>query len=379
MGAHLLPEGRGDRAPPSGGCARAARRTRRRRGRRTGRCARPPRRPAPGPRRRGAGPSPVRAGPRPWWASGRGGRAARGCPQASVRLLRTCGPCEPVNLPLARMSESRSDPSARDSLGRVAAEVAACRACPRLVEWREQVATEKVARFRDWDYWARGVPGFGDPDAHLVVVGLAPAAHGANRTGRVFTGDRSGDFLYAALHRSGYANQPTSVSVDDGLAPHRRVDHGGRAVRAAGQQADAGRARHVPAVPRARAGVAPDGPGAARPRPVRLGRGVLDLRPAPPAAVRPRRRGRAARTAGVLLGSYHVSQQNTFTGKLTEPMLDAVLARARLATLRSTQGWPELGAAVDHGREGRGSRRRGGGGAGRRRRWPGGRRSGRRG
>lgn len=242
----------------------------------------------------------------------------------------------------------------RRQLELVTAEVVECRACPRLVEWRERVARERVARFADQEYWGRPVPGFGDPDARVLVLGLAPAAHGGNRTGRIFTGDRSGDFLTASLFRTGLANRPTSVRRGDGL----RL-----------------RTAYVAAVNRC---APPDN----RPTPQErdrclpfLGREILALerlsvivalgsfawdgglralaalghvrRPKP-------RFGHGAETevgSYVQIGSYHPSQQNTFTGRLTPEMLDAIFERAiRIASVS-----PRRSAAVRTGPPGRGS------------------------
>jgi uracil-DNA glycosylase family 4 len=218
-------------------------------------------------------------------------------------------------------------------LARLQGEIVECRACPRLVAWREQVAHEKRAAFSDQDYWGRPVPGFGDPQARLLVLGLAPAAHGANRTGRMFTGDRSGDWLYRALHRAGFASQPDSTNSGDGLvlsdawvtAPVRcappankptaqerdrcapwlleeyRLLERIRVVVCLGSFAWAAMHRLLDAV----------GTDLPQPR-VRFSHGA------------------ESHTGGpVLIGSYHPSQQNTFTGRLTEPMFDAVFAAAR--------------------------------------------------
>ncbi|HJX08366.1 MAG TPA: uracil-DNA glycosylase [Actinomycetota bacterium] len=217
-------------------------------------------------------------------------------------------------------------------LADIDADVVVCRACPRLVSWREQVARDKVARFSDQTYWGRPVPGFGDPAARVFIVGLAPAAHGGNRTGRIFTGDRSGDFLYASMFRCGLANQPTSVAPDDGLELH------GAYVAAVNRCAPPGnkptpdeRDRCLPYLEREIAALgelrsivalgafawdgilralAAMGHATPRPRP-RFGHGAE-------ATVGPYR----------LLGCFHPSQQNTFTGRLTPEMLDQVLRAA---------------------------------------------------
>jgi uracil-DNA glycosylase family 4 len=232
-----------------------------------------------------------------------------------------------------------------DSLIRVSREVVACERCPRLRRWCQLVAASRVKRFRDQEYWGRPVPGFGDPRARLLVVGLAPAAHGGNRTGRIFTGDRSGDFLFAALHRAGFANQPESSGRDDGLAL---------------------RDCYIAAVARC-------APPANKPTPVEiarcreylarewallsglratlvLGRIAMDglvamLRETgrPLAA----RRFEFAHGASHDLGggvrmfcSYHVSQQNTFTGRLTPRSFDAVLAQVKRHLAASASGRP---------------------------------------
>jgi uracil-DNA glycosylase family 4 len=206
-------------------------------------------------------------------------------------------------------------------------EIIDCRRCPRLVAWREQVGREKRAAFREWEYWARPIPGFGDPAARVVLLGLAPAAHGANRTGRMFTGDRSGDFLYAALHATGYANQPTAVHRDDGLeltdcfitAPVRCAPPANKPLPSERDACRDWLDRELALLTHARVIVC-------------LGKFAWDV-----IAPRPRPRfthGSEAQTDRYrLLGCFHPSQQNTFTGKLTAPMMEAVLLRAReLAT-----------------------------------------------
>ena len=221
----------------------------------------------------------------------------------------------------------------RDSLAGLTREITVCRACPRLVDWREHVAREKRASFRDDEYWGRPVPGFGDPAATLLLVGLAPAAHGGNRTGRVFTGDRSGDWLFGSLHRTGYANQPVSTTSDDGL--RLRDAYVAAAVRCAppaNKPTPEERDRCLPYLARELAllervrvivvlgGFAYDA----------LWR-TLALGDVPLPTPRPRF-GHGAEVAtprATVLCSYHPSQQNTFTGKLTEPMLDAIFERAR--------------------------------------------------
>ena len=219
----------------------------------------------------------------------------------------------------------------RDSLTRVAREVASCERCPRLRAWCRQVAREKVRRFRDEDYWGRPVPGWGDARARLLIVGLAPAAHGGNRTGRIFTGDRSGDFLFAALHRAGFASQPMSVARGDGL---RLVDC---YIAAVARCAPPGNRPLPEEIGNCREYLEREWSLLTRVRAVlALGRVAMDgvlamlrgMGRIPPRQAYAFGHG-VVHDLGVgvrLYGSYHPSQQNTFTGKLTAADLDAVLA-----------------------------------------------------
>src|SRR5437762_20218 len=223
-----------------------------------------------------------------------------------------------------------ADPS--DSLAALQDRIVRCRLCPRLVEWRERVGREKVRRFADQEYWARPVPSFGDPGARLLVIGLAPAAHGGNRTGRIFTGDRSGDWLFRALHKFGFANQPVSVHRNDGL--RLRDCYVTAAVRCAPPQnkplpqeitnCRPYLLRELELLKRVRVILA-------------LGRLAFDVAIASvgleeQASRRPKFEHGAEcqlRNGVKLIASFHPSQQNTFTGKLTEPMFDLVFTRVR--------------------------------------------------
>jgi uracil-DNA glycosylase family 4 len=234
--------------------------------------------------------------------------------------------------------ERAADARRRGRLDALEREVIACRACPRLVAWREEVARVKRAAFADEEYWGRPVPGFGDPAARVLLLGLAPAAHGANRTGRIFTGDRSGDFLFAALHRAGFANRPTSVRAGDGLALRGAwITAAVRCAPPANRPTPQERDRCLPWTVRELellSGVRVV---------VCLGAFAWDaalriLAASDPALPRMSPKPRFGHGAEAeigsdprrtLLGCYHPSQQNTFTGVLTAEMMDALLARAR--------------------------------------------------
>ena len=223
-------------------------------------------------------------------------------------------------------------PTPATSLAHLTDEITRCRLCPRLVAWREQVAREKRSSFRDEEYWGRPVPGFGDPHARILIVGLAPAAHGGNRTGRVFTGDRSGNWLFGALHRAGLANRPESVHADDGLELHDAyIAAAVRCAPPANRPTPEERDTCMPYLVRELAllervhVIVALGAFAYEATWRVLGRAGIEL---------PRPRPRFAHGLEVatpratILGCFHPSQQNTFTGKLTQPMLDSVMTRA---------------------------------------------------
>ncbi|MFD0304823.1 uracil-DNA glycosylase [Streptomyces sp. NPDC127119] len=239
------------------------------------------------------------------------------------------------------------------SLAELDRRIAGCRACPRLVEWREEVARTKRAAFEDWTYWGRPVPGFGPPDASLLVIGLAPAAHGGNRTGRMFTGDRSGDVLYAALHDVGLASQPTSENADDGLTLYGvRVTSPVHCAPPANKPTPEERNTCRPwlvnelrlLAPTLRAVVVLGGFGwqAALPAFTEAGWQVPRPRPAFAHGARVVLEGLQGPEAHPLqlFGCYHVSQRNTFTGLLTPDMLRDVLRTAAGAAGLPTTPYP---------------------------------------
>jgi uracil-DNA glycosylase family 4 len=223
---------------------------------------------------------------------------------------------------------------ALQTLEQLNTEIIRCRKCPRLVRYRAKVAREKRAAFRDWEYWGKPVPGFGDARAELLILGLAPAAHGANRTGRMFTGDRSGDFLYRALYRTGFANQPTSAGRNDGLAlQNAYITAALRCAPPANKPLPRELANCRPYFEREVALMRPRAVLALGGIAMRMYLGCLKEQGAIPIlAAFPFRHGASYELGeGLprLFASYHPSQQNTFTGKLTEPMLERVLSEIR--------------------------------------------------
>lgn len=224
--------------------------------------------------------------------------------------------------------------SGKDSIEAIAREIIRCRKCPRLVRYREAVAREKRAAFSGWDYWGKPVPGFGDPHAQLLILGLAPAAHGGNRTGRVFTGDRSGDFLYKALYRTGFANQPTSTHRGDGLRLHNAyIAAALRCAPPANKPLPEELANCRPYLERELALLRAKAILVLGSIAMRTCLGYLKDRGAIASlSAFPFRHGASYHLGqGLprLFASYHPSQQNTFTGKLTEAMMESVLAEIR--------------------------------------------------
>jgi uracil-DNA glycosylase family 4 len=238
----------------------------------------------------------------------------------------------------ARKFLTFSDQHPVHQLAQLQKTIVACTQCPRLVSWRDRTAKEKVARFKEWKYWGKPVPGFGDPKARLLIVGLAPGAHGANRTGRMFTGDRSGDWLYGALWKAGFAQQPTSVAVDDGqeltdcyiTAAVRCVPPDNKPTREEASRCRSFLVEEIELLKSVKVILALGGMAWQTVYALMGGFGIETVSPKVPFA-----HGATAQLGDryVLIGSYHPSQQNTFTGRLTEKMLNDVFNKVK-RTLR---------------------------------------------